>query len=74
MFYYRRRLPGSACAEVTVSLGTRHYGEAEHLGEALEEALSLVPGGRARGEVAWPAPGWHGRGEVCGAVESPEEF
>ncbi len=35
MFYFRRLLPGGDGREVTLSLGTRHYREAEHLAELL---------------------------------------
>ena len=36
VYYYRRRLPRHLGTEVSVSLGTRNFREAEHLAQALD--------------------------------------
>jgi hypothetical protein len=39
IFHYRRRLPGEAWREVTVSLRTRHFREAEHRAELVDRVF-----------------------------------
>src|SRR5687768_3276604 len=39
VYYYRRRLPAPSSGEVAVSLGTRHYREAEHRAGLLHAAF-----------------------------------